>query len=128
MSLLSYLNRFSDSASGYTPTERVGGIAHRITAITAVNLAGAGIGAGALNPVAGDTEISSILIPANATAVTVTLTGFAQDETGTARTITLTGSTTVDTYYPFDQLVNYAAAAQITCSVASLVVVWHGAP
>jgi hypothetical protein len=130
MALLSYLNRWANNVSGFLPTARYGGQAHTLTSTAAVTLAGALIGAAATanTPTAGDTVISSVFIPQNGTAITVTLTGFVQDETGTAKTITLTGSTTQDTIYNLDQLVNYAAAAQIQASVADKVVVWHGSP
>jgi hypothetical protein len=130
MALQAFLNRWATSAAGFWPTARYGGKAHTLTSTSAVPLAGALIGAPATanTPTIGDTVVSSVFIPANATAITVTLTGFVQDEGGTSQTITLTGSTTQDTIYNLDQLVNYAAAAQIQASVADKVVVWHEAP
>lgn len=126
MSVRSFLNRWATNAIGYLPISRYGGKAHTLTAITAVNIAGDTIGtAGA----AGDTVLCKVLIPLHATtATTVILTGFVQDENGSPFTITLTGSTTADTVYDFDQLLNYAAAAQVQASVADVVVIWHGYP
>lgn len=125
MGLLAYLNKWARSVTGYDSVTRFGGTAHRLHSTGAVNLAGATIGTAG---VAGDTFLSAVLIPSNATAITVTLTNFAQDETGAAAVITLTGSTTADTLYQFDQMLNYAGAASVTASVADKVVIWHGAP
>ena len=129
MAVLAFLNKWARNVGGYDSINRFGGTAHRIHSTSAVNLVGTQISASAITgAAAGDTFISAVLIPANATAINVTLTGFVQDETSAAQTITLTGSTSVDTLYPFDQLINYAAAAQITASVADKVIVWHGYP
>jgi hypothetical protein len=103
-----------------------GGVAHNLHGTGAINLSGKTIGTvGAI----GDTVISSLLIRKNAGPATVTLTGFQFDEDGTtARTLVLSGSTTVDVLCPIDEMVNVAAAATIQASVADTVTVWHRAP
>lgn len=116
----------NSATESYSAVTRFGGRAHRIHATTAVNLSGATIGtAGAI----GDTFVSAVVITSAAGPPTATLTGFLQDETPAAQTLVLTGAASgPNTVYTFDQMINYAAAASITASVADVVHVWHGAP
>lgn len=75
----------------------------------------------------GDTVVYGFHIIANATAVTVTLTGFV-DSTGAAASIVWTGSTTVDTLVQFPApLLNEFAALTATPSVAAKVWLFLGA-
>jgi hypothetical protein len=77
------------------------------------------IGGGAAN----DTHLQRVTILANGGgAVTAAITGFA-DNTGAAQTITLTGSTTVDTVFDFYGSINSAGAITIDPSVTLKVLV-----
>ena len=77
------------------------------------------IGGGSAN----DTYLLGIVILANAVAVTVAVTGMA-DEDGDAKTITFTGSTTVDTVIRFGSgLLNTKAAWTVTASVADKAII-----
>lgn len=68
-----------------------------------------------------DTEIVGVYIKANATAVTLTITGL-EDSTGAQQPFILTGSTTVDTWVSFPApLLNELAAFTFQPSVAALV-------
>jgi hypothetical protein len=75
---------------------------------------------GATSGKARDTLLHRILIPLNATAVVVTVTGLA-DTAGAAASLVLTGQTTSDTTYVFDApLLNEFAAFTFTASIANL--------
>jgi hypothetical protein len=102
--------------SGYT--NNVPGTPTFLTVTTAVNFAKGVPGTvGAAN----DTILNGIKIASNATAVTVTVTGF-RDQTGAAASIVFTGSTTADTWVPLGWL-NTQGPLTVTASVASKVVV-----
>ena len=76
---------------------------------------------------AGDTLIYGFHILTNATAVTLTLTGFINSG-GTAASIVWTGSTTADVIVAFPTpLLNEFAALTVTASVANLAWVYLGA-
>jgi len=116
----------NSAADAYQRVTRFGGVAHNLHGTGVINLSGRIIGTAG---VIGDTEITSVLILKNAGPATVILTGFSMNEdNATSKTITLTGSTSADTLYTFDQMINYAAGAQVQASVADTVVVWHGIP
>lgn len=70
---------------------------------------------------ANDTILNGLKIAQNASAVTVTLTGF-RDHTGGAASFTFTGSTTQDSWWPLGWL-NTAGGLTVTASVASKVIV-----
>lgn len=72
--------------------------------------------------VANDTRLVQVVILLNAAAVTLTIVGF-RDETGAARNVVLTGSTSADTVYNFPGLKNSAGAMTLTASVADKVLV-----
>jgi hypothetical protein len=68
-----------------------------------------------------DTVLEGVYIVQNGTAVTLTIVGF-DDNTGTAASLVLTGSTTVDTNITFPApLFNDFAAFTFTASVAAKV-------
>ena len=68
-----------------------------------------------------DTVLEGVYIVANATAVTLTIAGF-DDNTGTAASMVLTGSTTADVSLTFPApLFNDFAAFTFTASVAAKV-------
>lgn len=91
----------------------------RLATATAIQCV-AGVLGGATAGKARDTLLQKVLIPANATAVTVTITGLA-DSAGAAASLVLTGSTTVDTVYNFEQpLLSEFAAFTFTASIANL--------
>ena len=77
--------------------------------------------------VAGDTAILQVFIPQNGAAITLTIGGF-KGEDGTARNVVMTGSTTVDTTYDWDNgiygaIVNNGGPLVLTASVADKVLV-----
>ena len=71
-----------------------------------------------------DTLITGVYIPLAATASTLTVTGLA-DQTGTARSLLISGQITVDTNIIFDPpLLNDFAAFTFTPSASNLIVVF----
>jgi hypothetical protein len=71
-----------------------------------------------------DTLITGVYIPLAATASTLTVTGFA-DQTGTARSLLISGQVTIDTNVVFDPpLLNDFAAFTFTPSASNLIVVF----
>ena len=95
---------------------RAGGDTRLLTGTTAINV-GAGV-IGQAGGAANDTALIAVVILKNATAATLTIGGF-QDETGAAKNIVLTGSTTQDTVYALHGLVNGKGAMTLTASIAS---------
>lgn len=74
------------------------------------------------NGAVNDTLLVSVLILKNAVLATLTIAGF-RGEDAVARSILLSGSTTVDTLYTFPGLRNTGAAMTLTASVADVVLV-----
>ncbi len=68
-----------------------------------------------------DTILNGIKIAQNATAVTAAVTGF-RDHTGAATTITFTGSTTQDCWWPLGWI-NTNGTLTVTASVSGKVIV-----
>jgi hypothetical protein len=94
--------------------------ATRLASAAAVNCIAAVLG-GAVAGKARDTLLQRVFIPANATAVTLTIAGL-NDSAGAPANLVLTGSTTQDTTYAFEQpLLNEGGAFVFTASVANLV-------
>lgn len=79
-------------------------------------------GAGSTPGAAGDSALLTVVILKNAGPATLTIAGFAGEDT-TARNIVLSGSTTADTVYNFNGLRNTGAAMTLTASVADVVLV-----
>lgn len=100
-----------------TPDPR---LLHATTAlnVTAGVIGGAGSAAGAT----GDSLLVAVTILKNGGPATLTVAGF-RGEDGTARTLLLTGSTSVDTQYSFLGLRNTGAPMTLTASVADTVLV-----
>lgn len=93
---------------------------HATTALVVNNgvIGGTGAAAGAAN----DTRLMSVLIVKNAGAPTLTIVGF-KGEDGVSRSVVLTGSTTLDTWYSFPGLKNSGGAMTLTASVADTILV-----
>ena len=118
-----FIGQPNSAAAGYAKTVPFSGLGqHRLHATTAVNLSGATIGTAG---VIGDTVITGIYVSA---ACTVTLTGFFQDETLANQTLAVVMAAAGIVPLPINGLINLFAPAQITCSVADVCYVTHGAP
>lgn len=91
-----------------------------LTSISAVDIGG--------STAANDTHLMGIIILANGTAVTAAVAGFG-NESGTAKTVTFTGSTTADVFVNLSglALLNTKAKLSVTASVADKVVVLYRA-
>jgi len=103
--------------AGYTNNQP--GTPHLLNTTSTVSWAKGVVGLGGGQP--NDTILNGIKIAQNATAVTVTLTGF-RDHTGAPASIVFTGSTTQDTWLPLGWL-NTQAALTATASVSGKVIV-----
>ena len=100
---------------GRLAVSRAGSENRILTGTGAINVKAGVIGTagGAAN----DTALLTVVLLKNGTAPTLTVSGF-QDESGTAQSMLLTGSTTADTIYEFHGLVNTKAVMTLTCSIA----------
>lgn len=117
----------SSLAVQVSDTVKYRGVGHSVTSTSAVNLSGSSISTTAVGQV-NDTAVFAILIPKAGTAATVILSGFAQDESGTAKTFTFTGSTSADTFIDLGGIINWVDKATVTVSAANGAIIWHSAP
>lgn len=105
---------------GRLQVTRAGGDSRLLTSTSAIQV-NAGV-IGTAGGAAGDTALLTVIIFKNATAATLTVAGF-QDESGTARNLVFSGSSTQDTVYELHGIVNGKGAMTLTASIADVVLV-----